>query len=183
MTARLERLLLCFQAALEHIGPLGLGWPGKNAPGLLKGPLSAISEKPFLWKNWNLPAQFLKAEGSTIARDTHTTGVGNWLPHYPQGEASDCLCLLTSVYSYCAGAPGRQSPSAETWQGDLLCGLLPAPSCELQGPGPALPGCCQSSVPSSPSAEDMCDWKSFCTWPTQGGLINSFWMDSKTHLL
>lgn len=56
-------------------------------------------------------------------RDTHTTEVGNWPPHYRQGEAFDFLQLLKSVYSYSAVALG---PSAAAWQGDLLCGLAQA---------------------------------------------------------
>lgn len=42
MTARPERLTLYFHSALEQVGPFDLGWPGNNAPRLLKGPCQPL---------------------------------------------------------------------------------------------------------------------------------------------
>ena len=94
------------------------------------------------------------AEGNTMAivcqegdRDTRTTEVGNWLPHYRPGEAFDFLRLLKSVYSYSAQAlrPSISECSREQHR-DLLCGFVFMRV--TWGSSSVFPDCCPSLLPS-----------------------------------
>lgn len=159
-----------------------------------------------MWKNLSLLALFPKLtetgrwkHNSNCAAwlqpwHTHTTEVGNWVPHYRQGRACWLSLVLKSVYSYSVVALGPSNTEcSEKWQGDLLYSLVLAVLIWVTWDSIlVLPDCCQSLFPSLLTGwrcvyqEGLyqsvvyCKW--FCPWPKQEELINSLWMDYRSHL-